>query len=95
VTAPLMHQEPTSPAVEFLDPDVVVQRNVMVRMRDGVQLATDVYRPAVDGRAVMAPLPVILERTPYGKGERSRSEIEPGMSQPMTRAEVATGRALW
>ena len=33
---------------------------------------------------------MILERTPYGKGERSRSEIEPGMSQPMTRAEVAT-----
>lgn len=85
-----MQQESTAPAVEFLDRDVIVQRNVMVRMRDGVQLATDVYRPAVNGGPVMTPLPVILERTPYGKAERSRSEIEPGMSQPMTRAEVAT-----
>ena len=35
------------------------------------------------------PLPVILERTPYGKRERSRSEIEPGDAEPMTRPEVA------
>ena len=76
-------------AAEFLDHDVVVHRDVMVRMRDGIHLATDVYRPAVDGRPVATPLPVILERTPYGKGERSRSEIEPGMTQPFTRAEVA------
>ena len=31
-------------------------------MRDGVRLATDVYRPKGDG-----PWPVLLERTPYGK----------------------------
>ena len=30
-----------------------------------------------------------MERTPYGKTQRSRSEIEPGMKQPLTRAEVA------
>jgi hypothetical protein len=42
--------------------DVVVSRNVMVAMRDGVRLATDVYQPAVEGR-----YPAILERTPYGK----------------------------
>ena len=41
--------------------------NVMVRMRDGVRLATDIYRPAVGGRPVETPLPVIMERTPYGK----------------------------
>ncbi|MFC4273949.1 CocE/NonD family hydrolase [Achromobacter aloeverae] len=51
-----------------------VLKNQMVRTRDGVHLATDVhfppgYRPGHD-----APLPVILERTPYGKGEISRSE---------------------
>jgi putative CocE/NonD family hydrolase len=38
------------------------QKNVMVPMRDGVKLATDIYRPAADGR-----YPVILERTPYNK----------------------------
>jgi hypothetical protein len=36
--------------------------NVMVPMRDGVRLATDLYRPAESGRS-----PVILMRTPYGK----------------------------
>ena len=35
----------------------------MVVMRDGVRLATDIHLPAGDG-----PWPVILERTPYGKG---------------------------
>ena len=37
-------------------------------------------------------LPVILERTAYGKGARSRSEIEVGMTQPMTRAEGLADR---
>lgn len=69
---------------------VHVDRDVMVTMRDGVRLATDLYRPAkADGSPVDGPLPVILERTPYGKGERSRSEIEVGMSRPRNRSEVA------
>ncbi len=34
----------------------------MVSMRDGVHLATSIYRPDGDG-----PWPVILTRTPYGK----------------------------
>jgi uncharacterized protein len=78
------------PEPELLDGGVVVHRNVMVPMRDGVRLATDIYRPASGGIPVADPLPVILERTPYGKSERSRSEIEIGMERPMTRAEVAT-----
>ena len=40
---------------------------VMVPMRDGVLLATDVYRPAVDGAPAAGRSPVILERTPYNK----------------------------
>ncbi len=51
--------------------DVVVERNVMVAMRDGVSLAMDVYRPAVDGVAVSEPRPVLLTRSPYNK-ERER-----------------------
>ncbi|WP_316354723.1 CocE/NonD family hydrolase [Devosia sp.] len=69
---------------------VLVHRDVMVTMRDGVRLAADIYRPAADGVPHAGPLPVILERTAYGKGERSRSEIEVGMDLPMTRAEVAS-----
>ncbi len=47
--------------------DYIVEENVMVPMRDGVKLATDIYRPAVDGKAVEEALPVILTRTPYNK----------------------------
>ncbi|MBV9546165.1 MAG: CocE/NonD family hydrolase, partial [Chloroflexi bacterium] len=41
---------------------VHVDSNVMVRMRDGVHLATDVYRPDTN-----TSQPAILVRTPYGK----------------------------
>lgn len=42
---------------------VTTSVNVLVSMRDGVHLATDIYRPA----EVAEPLPVILLRTPYDK----------------------------
>ena len=45
----------------------LVQKNTMVTMRDGVRLATDIYLPAMDGKAVAGKFPVILERTPYDK----------------------------
>jgi putative CocE/NonD family hydrolase len=42
--------------------DVTVTADVMVPMRDGVSLATDIYQPAGP-----AERPVVLLRTPYGK----------------------------
>ncbi len=51
-------------AAEF---SVLVRTNVMVAMRDGVQLSTDLYLPARDGKALNEKLPVILSRTPYNK----------------------------
>ena len=47
--------------------EIAVSKNVMVTMRDGVRLATDIYRPAVNGLPAPGKLPVILERTPYNK----------------------------
>jgi uncharacterized protein len=47
--------------------EVSVAKNEMVRMRDGVQLATDIYRPARNGSAIDGKFPVILDRTPYNK----------------------------
>jgi len=41
-----------------------VKTTVRVPMRDGVRLATDVYRP----ESATGPLPVIFSRGPYGKG---------------------------
>jgi uncharacterized protein len=41
---------------------IVIEKNVMVPMRDGVRLATDVYR--LDGTP---PAPALVTRTPYDK----------------------------
>jgi putative CocE/NonD family hydrolase len=43
-------------------PEVVVERGVAMKTRDGVTLKADIYRPAGDG-----PFPVLLTRTPYDK----------------------------
>ena len=47
--------------------DVVVLKDVMVPMRDGVKLATDLYVPAENGRPAEARFPAVLLRTPYNK----------------------------
>ncbi len=48
--------------------------DVMVPMRDGVRLATDIYHPAQDGQPLEGRHPVVLIRTPYGKGNGESSE---------------------
>ena len=61
-----------------------IERDVMVPARDGVGLATDIYRPPGSG-----PFPAILERTPYDKTAPSRSEITAANPKPRSREEVA------
>ena len=48
-----------------------VERDLLVAMRDGVRLATDVFRPAGGG-----PWPVLLKRTPYGKKQAALMAAE-------------------
>lgn len=69
--------------------EMLVTRDRMVPMRDGVRLATDIYRPARNGATVAERFPVILERTPYDKTAASRSERTPDVARPKSRAEVA------
>ena len=45
---------------------VAVEKNVEVRMRDGVMLKSDIYRPEASGR-----FPALLKRTPYSNGASS------------------------
>ena len=47
--------------------EVIEDKDVMVTMRDGVRLATDIYLPAEKGEVVSEKLPAILRRTPYNK----------------------------
>jgi putative CocE/NonD family hydrolase len=70
--------------------EVVLESNVRVPMRDGVRLATDVYRPARGGKPVSGRFPVIMERTPYGRNVTSFRDItQANPKTPKTRAEVA------
>ena len=69
---------------------MTVLRSVWVTMRDGVRLSTDIYLPAgADVSGGSMRYPVILERTPYGKGIVSRSERALADARPLERAEVA------
>lgn len=45
---------------EKLEQIAIVDQKVMVPMRDGIRLATDIYRPKGD-----KPVPIIFSRTPY------------------------------
>jgi putative CocE/NonD family hydrolase len=59
-----------SDVLEQLEEIAIIDQKVMMPMRDGIRLATDIYRPKTD-----EPVPVIFSRTPYnfnswGDGER-------------------------
>jgi len=65
---------------EELEKVAIVDQKVMMPMRDGIRLATDIYRPKTEGK-----VPVIFSRTPYnfnawGDGEQrtrtARSALE-------------------
>ena len=57
------------PQVSVRPPEfgVIVEKNVLVPMRDGVHLAIDIYRPARDGKPAPGRFPTLLTRTPYDK----------------------------
>ncbi len=48
------------------------QSNVMIPMRDGTQLAANIFLPKQGG-----PFPVVLQRTPYGKPDAKSGEARP------------------
>ncbi|MFQ6109273.1 MAG: CocE/NonD family hydrolase [Candidatus Aminicenantales bacterium] len=58
----LLQKPVTDPLLSKPEYEILLERNVGIPMRDGVKLATDIYRPKADGR-----FPVILTRTPYKK----------------------------
>lgn len=70
--------------------EVHLQSNAGVATRDGVRLATDIYRPARGGKPLPGRFPVILERTPYGRNVTSFRDItQADPKTPKTRAQVA------
>jgi len=61
-------EHPIRPMTSF-----TCRRGVSVSMRDDVKLATDLYLPANAGQEAAKPLPVLLERTPYGRDMPQRA----------------------
>jgi putative CocE/NonD family hydrolase len=55
-------------------PEVLIQPDVRVLMRDGVQLLTDIYLPAKDLGSIGEKMPALLRRTPYNKGRANNEE---------------------
>ena len=76
-------------SAQMIGEDMILEAAVKVRMRDGVHLTTDIYRPAKNGKALPGAFPVILERTPYGRNVVSRSELSVAEPIPKSRADVA------
>lgn len=56
----------SSPAIHAFD-----KQTLMIPMRDGIRLATDIYRPSLG----IGPWPSILIRTPYGKHKAMNDPI--------------------
>jgi uncharacterized protein len=54
---------------------ILYAEDLMMEARDGVGLATDIYRPARNGQPVDEAFPVLLQRTPYDKGSGRFVEV--------------------
>ncbi|MFM2439228.1 MAG: hypothetical protein RLZ16_225 [Bacteroidota bacterium] len=59
ITAPIFAQD-TALIYRKLDSIAVIDQKVMMPMRDGIRLATDIYRPKGEGKH-----PIVFSRTPY------------------------------
>lgn len=58
----------------------IVERKVMMPMRDGVRLATDIYRP----KAASGPVPIVFSKTPYNFNYWDvRNRVPADMSTPL------------
>lgn len=66
--------------LDQLEEVAIVDQKVMMPMRDGIRLATDIYRPKTD-----EPVPIVFSRTPYnfntyGDGELRTRTMQSALS---------------
>jgi len=67
--------------------EVTVERGVSAKMRDGVTLRADVYRPKADGK-----FPVLLVRTPYDKTNETNFGLKAAARGYVVIAQDVRGR---
>jgi len=95
IAAPLVHAQPAALSAterqkridteKELQSLAFVERKLMVPMRDGVRLATDVYRP----KQASGPVPIVFVRTPYNF---NFWDVRNGVPADMTRPLEAVKR---
>jgi uncharacterized protein len=61
---------------------IVIAKDLMVPMRDGIRLAADIYRPAQDGEPLPGQQPTILARTSYDKSAQRYVDSIPNYFTP-------------
>lgn len=54
----------------LIEANAIVEQKVMMPMRDGSRLATDIYRPKTD-----KPVPIILWKTPYNRNAWQNGQV--------------------
>jgi putative CocE/NonD family hydrolase len=82
------HVRPASPLADPGPHAVRVQADVMVSMRDGTQLAIDLYIPHAENDGPVR-WPCLLERTPYDKSGTAQTDVVAGMAQPLSKPQIA------
>lgn len=60
-----------APKFKALDCDIILEKDVPVKLRDGVTIYTDIYRPVTDEQ-----VPVIMAWSPYGKSAGTAPRYE-------------------
>ncbi len=75
------------PAAAAENREVTVERNVAAKMRDGVTLRADIYRPKADGK-----YPVLLVRTPYDKTNETNFGLKAAARGYVAIAQDVRGR---
>src|SRR2546429_8227304 len=68
-----------APAVTKIEPgnEVIIEKNIMVAVRDGVRLALDLYRPSKGGKVLAGSLSTPPGGAPYKK-EPTRNGADGG-----------------
>lgn len=78
--------------------DSWVRSSQYITMRDGTRIAVDIIRPAVEGKPVEEPLPVVWTHTRYrraflGKNGKAYSTAEASYLQPLLKRGYVTAAA--
>jgi putative CocE/NonD family hydrolase len=78
---------PAAAALGQTTADVSIERNVIMKTRDGVALKADIYRPVGEG-----PFFVLLQRTPYSKDSTAGTARKAALRGYMVVVQDVRGR---